>query len=209
MNIFKYNVLYIYVLSSALDYPQADFIYSNGWICFVVVQGPLSTIGTIVRCNHWSTFFLASSSREVGDSTICLKLLDNIAHGGHRNITVSGDELVALRLSMLGYNLSNNSLLFFARSDTEQQNEYFYPFKLVEWVTLRLQIPVTHQSEFKVNHQLEIQLILATSKKVPIIFGLSILFQLFLFIPLQAKEIHMWIPKCAKAIKAAEMSAKV
>lgn len=76
-------------------------------------------------------------------------------------------------------------------------------------MTLRLQIPVTHQSEFKVNHQLEIQLILATSKKVPIIFGLSILFQLFLFIPLQAKEIHMWIPKCAKAIKAAEMSAKV
>ena len=46
-----------------------------------------------------------ATSREVGYSAMGLKLSDNIAYGGHRNIKVSGDGLVALRLSMLGYNL--------------------------------------------------------------------------------------------------------
>ena len=44
-------------------------------------------------------------SREVGYSAVGLKLPDNIVYGGHRNIKVSGDGLVVLRLSMLGYNV--------------------------------------------------------------------------------------------------------
>ena len=72
-----------------------------------------------------------------------LKRLDNIAHSGHRNTKVSGDGHVALRLSMLGYNLLSDLLrqfsVFFpfvntqcgSCSDTKQQNEGVAPFKLV------------------------------------------------------------------------------
>ena len=72
-----------------------------------------------------------------------LKLPDNILYGGHRNIEVSGDGLVALRLSVLGYNLVSDLFREFsgflsflhahcsAHSDTKQQNS-FSPFKLVE-----------------------------------------------------------------------------
>ena len=86
---------------------------------------------------------LAASSREVGYSTMRLKRLDNIAHSGHRNTKVSGDGHVALRLSMLGYNLLSDLLrqfsVFFpfvntqcgSCSDTKQQNEGVAPFKLV------------------------------------------------------------------------------
>ena len=49
-------------------------------------------------------FSLVATSREVGCCAMVLKLPDNIAYGGHRNIKISGDGLVALRLSMLGYN---------------------------------------------------------------------------------------------------------
>ena len=55
-------------------------------------------------------FSLAATSREVGYSAMGLKLPDNIVYGGHRNIKVSRDGLVALRLSMLGYNLRSNLL---------------------------------------------------------------------------------------------------
>jgi len=43
-----------------------------------------------------------------------VKLPDNVAYGGHRNIKVSGDGLVALRLSMLGYNLVSDLLRQFS-----------------------------------------------------------------------------------------------
>ena len=71
-----------------------------------------------------------------------LKLPDNIAYGGHRTIKVSGDGLVALKLSMLGYNLVSDLLRQFsgflsflhahcgAYSDTKQQNDSFSRFKL-------------------------------------------------------------------------------
>uniref|UniRef100_UPI00358DFF02 LOW QUALITY PROTEIN: neogenin-like n=1 Tax=Myxine glutinosa TaxID=7769 RepID=UPI00358DFF02 len=51
--------------------------------------------------------YSSATSREVGYSGVGLKLPDNIAYSGHRNITISGDGLVALRLSMsmLGNNL--------------------------------------------------------------------------------------------------------
>uniref|UniRef100_UPI00358E540D mitogen-activated protein kinase kinase kinase kinase 4-like n=1 Tax=Myxine glutinosa TaxID=7769 RepID=UPI00358E540D len=39
-----------------------------------------------------------------------LKLPDNIAYGGHRTIKVYGDGFVALRLSILGYNLESDLL---------------------------------------------------------------------------------------------------
>ena len=73
-----------------------------------------------------------------------LKIPDNIVYGGHRNIKVSGDGLVALRLSMLGYNLVSDLLREFsgflsfrhahcgAHSDTKLQNDSFSLFKLVE-----------------------------------------------------------------------------
>ena len=66
-----------------------------------------------------------------------LKLPDNIAYRGHRNIKVSGDGLVALRLSMLGYNLVSDLLRQFSgflsflhaycgtHSDKKQQNDSF------------------------------------------------------------------------------------
>ena len=73
-----------------------------------------------------------------------LKLPGDIAFGGHRNIKVSGDGRVALRLSMLGYNLVSDLLrqlcgfLSFlhahcsTHSDTKQQNDSFSLFKLVK-----------------------------------------------------------------------------
>ena len=83
-------------------------------------------------------------SREVGYSAMGLKLPDNIVYGGHRNIKVSGDGLVALRLSVLGYNLVSDILRQFSgflsflrahcgtHSDTKQQNDSFSLLKLVE-----------------------------------------------------------------------------
>ena len=65
------------------------------------------------------------------------------AYGGHRNIKLSGDGLVALRLSMLVYNLVSDLLRQFSgflyflhahcgtHSDTKQQNDSFSLFKLV------------------------------------------------------------------------------
>ena len=85
-----------------------------------------------------------STSREVGYSAMGLKLPDNIAYGGYRNIKVSEDGLVTLRLSMLGYNIVSelfrqfSGFLSFFRahcrthSDTKQQNDSFSLFKLVE-----------------------------------------------------------------------------
>ena len=70
-----------------------------------------------------------------------LKLPDNIVYGGHRNIQVSGDGLVALRLSMLGYNVASDLRQFSGflsflhaqcgtHSHTTQQNDSFSLFKL-------------------------------------------------------------------------------
>ena len=82
-------------------------------------------------------FSLAATSREVGYSAMGLKLPGNIAYGGHRNSKVSGDVLVALRLSMLGHNLVSDHLRQFSgflsflhdhcgtHSDTKQQNDSF------------------------------------------------------------------------------------
>ena len=73
-----------------------------------------------------------------------LKLPDNIVYGEHRNIKISGDGLVALRLSMLGDNLVSDLFRQFCgclsflhaqcgtHSDTKQQNDSFSQFKLVE-----------------------------------------------------------------------------
>ena len=73
-----------------------------------------------------------------------LKLPDNVAYGGHRNMKVSGDRLGALRLSMLSYNLVSDLLRqisgflsflhahYGTRSDTKQQNVSFSLFKLDE-----------------------------------------------------------------------------
>ena len=82
-----------------------------------------------------------TASREVGCSAMGLKLPDNIVDGGHRSINVSGDGLVAMRLSMLGYNLVSDLLRQFSgflsflhahcgtHSDSKQQNDSFSRFK--------------------------------------------------------------------------------
>ena len=57
-------------------------------------------------------FSIADTSKEVGYSAMGLKIPDNIAYNGHRNIKVSGDGLVALRFPMLGYNLVSDLLWF-------------------------------------------------------------------------------------------------
>ena len=89
-------------------------------------------------------FSLAAMFRGIGYSAISLKLPDNIVYGGHMNIKVTGDGLVALRLSMLGYNLVSDLLKQFSgflyflhahcgtHSDKKQQNDSFSPFKLVK-----------------------------------------------------------------------------
>ena len=73
-----------------------------------------------------------------------LKLPDIIVYSGHRNINVSGDGLVALRLSMLGDNLVSDLLKQFSgflsflhahchvHRDIKQQNDSFSLFKLVQ-----------------------------------------------------------------------------
>ena len=91
----------------------------------------------VFSCGHVQGGWLQSSAT-------AFKLPDNIAYGGYRNIKVSGDGLVALRLSMLGYNLVSDLLRQFsgflsflhvhcgAYSDTKQQNDFFSTFKLVD-----------------------------------------------------------------------------
>ena len=89
-------------------------------------------------------FSLAATSRDVGYRAMGLILPDNIAYGGHRSIKVSGDGLVALRLSMLGYNLVSDLLRQFSgfhcflhahcgtQNDAKQQNDSVSLFKSVE-----------------------------------------------------------------------------
>ena len=85
---------------------------------------------------------LAATSREVGYSAMGLKLRDNIVYGGHRNIKVSGDGLLALRLSMLGYNLVSDLLRQFSGFHfsvlivvhTVTQNSKMTPFLHSNWL---------------------------------------------------------------------------
>ena len=73
------------------------------WIYLEVDWGSLSTIWTILSC----TLSVPSTSREVSYSAIGCKLLDDVAHSGHRNIKISGDGHLALRLSMLFHNFGS------------------------------------------------------------------------------------------------------
>lgn len=59
-------------------------------------------------------------SREVIYSAMGCKPLDDIAHSGHRNIKISGDGLVALRLSMF--------FQFFSLKSSKKNSLHFFPF---------------------------------------------------------------------------------
>ena len=60
-------------------------------------------------------FCLPSTSRKVSYSAMGYKLLDDVAHSRHRNIKISGDGRVALRLSTLFHNFGSQILRqFFA-----------------------------------------------------------------------------------------------
>ena len=86
------------------------------WNCRILcLKVSLNLFGSLSRCfvHHLNNpslqssikFSFAATSREVGYSAMGLKLPDIIVYGGHRNIKVAGDWLIALRLSLLGYNL--------------------------------------------------------------------------------------------------------
>ncbi len=57
-------------------------------------------------------FAFPSTSREVNYSAMGCTSIDDIVHSGHRNIKISGDGLVALRLSMFFSLKSTDNSLF-------------------------------------------------------------------------------------------------
>ena len=114
-------------------------------------------------------FSLAVTAREVGYSAMGLKISDNIAYSGHRNIKVSGNGLVALRLSMLGNNLESDLLkqfsgfLYFLQAHTVTQSSrmtpVFNPNWLNEWFLYCRHLQLTTDefiSKVKENHLIEI-----------------------------------------------------
>ena len=95
------------------------------WNCrSLCLKVSLSLFGSWSRCflHHSNNpslqssikFSLVATSREVGYSAVDLKLPDTITYGGHRDIKVFGDGLVALRLSMFDYNLVSDVLRQFS-----------------------------------------------------------------------------------------------
>ncbi len=75
-----------------------------------VNQGSLSTFEQSFE--FFINLAFPSTSREVNYSAMGCKSLDDIAHSGHRNIKISGDGLVALRLSMFFSLKSTDNSLF-------------------------------------------------------------------------------------------------
>ena len=97
----------------------ADMLYpeSAGQLEFVwkLIKALYAPFQQSFCCNLSSIFSLPSTSREVSYSAMGSKLLDGVAHIGHRNIKISGDGLVALRLSMLVHNFGSQIIRqFFA-----------------------------------------------------------------------------------------------
>ena len=93
---------------------------SASWhCCTLCLQGSLNLFGSCSRffIHHSNNpllhsvinFSLPSTSREVSDNAMGCKLLDDTEHSGHRNIKISDDGLVALRLSMLFYNFGSQT----------------------------------------------------------------------------------------------------
>ncbi len=83
------------------------------------ITGTLNLIfgSTPLEKNYWNQS-LPVTMNEVSYSAMGCKPLDDIAHSGHRDIKISGDGLVALRLSMffhifLNLKSTENSLHFF------------------------------------------------------------------------------------------------
>ena len=117
-------------------------------------------------------FSLAATSREFGYSATSLKNPDNIACSGHRNIKVSGDGLVALRLSMLGYDLVSDLLrqfsvfhsffpcsLWYSQTQNSRTTHFLYSNWLNEWFLYYRHLQLTtgeFNSKVKENHLLEI-----------------------------------------------------
>ena len=95
---------------------------SASWhCCTLCLQGSLNLFWSCSRffIHHSNNpllhsvinFSLPSTSREVSDNAMGCKLLDDTAHSGHRNIKISGDGLVALKLSKLFYNFGSQILI--------------------------------------------------------------------------------------------------
>ncbi len=83
--------------------------YSVFTVIYVVVVWLSCYFSQIIH-NFPSFLFMASDS-EVGYCAMGLKLNDNIMYGGNSSIMVFGDVFVALRLSMLGYDLVSLSFV--------------------------------------------------------------------------------------------------
>ena len=155
---------------------------SASWhCCTLCLQVSLNLFGS------WSMFFIhhfnkpllqsfinfsrPSTSREVSYSAMGCKLLDEVAHSGHRNIKISGDGLVALRLSMLFHNFGSQILIqLFALSFLHAWYEStFLNFNWLQVWFLYYQHLLLTTGEFKYKlkeqHMLEIQLFLTILKR--------------------------------------------
>lgn len=91
---------------------------SSYW-CTLSLQDSLNLFGTWLRLliHHldysalqpFINISLPSTSREISFSTMGCKLLDYVAHRGQRNIKISGDGLVTLRLLIFFHNFGSQS----------------------------------------------------------------------------------------------------
>ena len=98
---------------------QADTVVPcvcrSAWICLEVDLRFFIHHSNNPLLQSLINFSFSSTSREVGYSAMGCKPLDDIERSGHRNIKISGDGLVALRLCMLFHNFGSQILrLLFA-----------------------------------------------------------------------------------------------
>ena len=195
---------------------------SASWhCCTLCLQVSLNLFGSWSRffihhsnnplLQSFMNFSLPSTSREVSYSAMGCKLLDDVAHSGHRNINISGDGLVALRLSMLSTILflksSDNYLLFFLFSmlsmvHTDTQHKGWVNFSGMQVWFLYYQHLLLATGEFKdklkEHHMLEIQLFLqfwkGANNFVQSIFGVlcgmiaDLSFSFFCIFPMQINK---------------------
>ena len=160
--------------------------------CTLCLQVSLNLLGS------WSRFFihhsnnpllqsfinisLPSTFREVSYSATGCKPLDDVTHSEHRNIKISGNGLVAMRLSMLFHNFgfSNRQTIlcsslfspcsvWYTQTHNRKVESAFLHFKWLQVWFLYYQHLLLATGEFKYklkeHHMLEIQLFLTILKR--------------------------------------------
>lgn len=132
-------------------------------LCFAVVCVPFCTIRTILRCNICSTFHLCPLPGRLATVSWALNLLDNNVNRGQRTIKVSRDELLALSLSMLGYDLLSVSVslstdLVMTEISHQPLNGLYMPMKFGQHthVPLRMNCDMVSAVVIYCHHQVNI-----------------------------------------------------